>query len=48
MSNITTNNQNSALDTLSKMKEPALVTTIALAVAYVGKLAIDVIKETLK
>lgn len=46
MSNVTTNNHNSTLDTLSKMKKPALIATIALGVAYVGKVAIEAIRDT--
>lgn len=36
---------NSALDTIGKMKEPALITTVAVAVAWVGKLAIEAIRD---
>jgi hypothetical protein len=39
---------NSALDTIGKMKEPALIATIALGVAYVGKIAIEAIRDSLK
>lgn len=47
MSNIVTNDHNSALDRLSKMKEPALIATIALGVAYVGKIAIEAIRDSI-
>ena len=37
---------NSSLDTLGKMKDTALIATVALGVAYVGKLAIEAIRDS--
>ena len=37
--------QNSSLDTLGKMKDTALVTTLGLAGVWIIKQAIDVIRE---
>ena len=38
--------QNSALGTLGRMKDTALIATVALGVAYVGKLAIEAIRDS--
>lgn len=37
--------QNLSLDTLGRMKDSALIATVAIAVGYVGKLAIESIRE---
>lgn len=37
--------QNLSLDALGRMKDTALIATVALGVAYVGKLAIEAIRD---